>query len=272
LLAPVPRPLSGARRGVQGAFVGAVKRPAVLQAKEERTRAFYAGRATDVTKMDDRMRRVVAACTRLSPRAIIDIGCGRGFLLRTLMNRDPSLVAYGVEVSQAQAREARSAGITVFEQNVETGIALPDQSVDVAVLGEVIEHVFDPDACIEEVRRILRPGGALIVTTPNLASWLNRILLCLGVQPVFSETSTRKKYGHWLRALGQGKDTVQGHLKLFTLGALTQMLADLGFEVVSATGHKCYMLEEHPLANVVESIFRMRASLASGFVVIARKR
>jgi len=244
----------------------------VLQAKNDQTREFYADRATDVAKLDDRMRRVVAACASLHPRSIIDIGCGRGFLLQQLLARDPSLTAYGVELSSMLAREARAAGIDVFEQNVEAGIPLPDNSIDVAVLGEVIEHVFDPDACVEEMRRILRPGGTLIVTTPNLASWLNRLLVLFGVQPVFTETSTRKKYGHWLAALGQGKSTTQGHLKLFTLGALREMLDDLGFDVVSAEGHKCYMLEDHPVANVVESVFRVKPSLASGFVVMARKR
>jgi SAM-dependent methyltransferase len=244
----------------------------VLQARKDPTQAFYAERATDVAKMDDRMRRLVAACVEARPHSIIDIGCGRGFLLKQLLEHDPSLQAFGVEVSPAQACEARAAGITVFEQNVEAGIPLADGSVDVAVVGEVIEHLFDPDACIEEMRRILRPGGTLIVTTPNLASWLNRILLLFGIQPVFTETSTRKKYGHWLGALGQGKTTTQGHLKLFTLGALREMLNDLGFDVVSARGHKCYMLADNPLTNPVESFFRMMPTLAGGFVVTARRR
>jgi SAM-dependent methyltransferase len=244
----------------------------VLQTRKDPTHEFYADRATDVAKMDDRMRRLADACLKAKPRSIIDIGCGRGFLLKQLIERDPSLQAYGVEVSPAQAREARSAGITVFEQNVETGIPLPEASVDVAVVGEVIEHLFDPDACIEEMHRILRPDGMLIVTTPNLASWLNRILLLFGIQPVFTETSTRKKYGHWLSALGEGKSTTQGHLKLFTLGALHEMLSDLGFDVVSATGHKCYMLADNPLTYPVESFFRMMPTLASGFVVTARRR
>jgi len=234
--------------------------------------SFYGDRVTDVAKLDDRMRRLAAECERLAPRTVLDIGCGRGFLLQTLRARHPDVVCYGVELSHKLCEQARRNGITVFNQDLASGVPLPDESVDVGVMGEVIEHVFDPDLCLEEVRRILKPGGALVVTTPNLASWYNRLLLLIGVQPVFSETSTRKKYGHWLPMFGQGVTTTQGHLKLFTLGALRELLCDLGFSIERVEGYKFYLIQEHPIANVFESLFRIRPTLASGFIVTARKR
>jgi SAM-dependent methyltransferase len=243
-----------------------------MQATREELESFYADRITDVAKLDDRMRRLVAECERLRPRTIVDIGCGRGFLLQTLRDRLPGVVCYGVELSPALSDRARRDGITVFDADFTAGIPLGDDLVDVAVMGEVIEHVFDPDACVEEARRVIKPGGALVVTTPNLASWFNRALVLFGVQPVFSETSTRKKYGHWLPLLGQGKTNTQGHLKLFTLGALRELLCDLGFSIERIEGYKFYKLEEHPIANVLESAFRWRPTLASGFIVTARKR
>ena len=243
-----------------------------MQTTDDDTRDFYAGRATDVAKLDDRMRRLVAECMRSHPTSVLDLGCGRGYLLRSLHERLPAAKFYGVELSEQAVREARDAGVDIFVQDIAARLPLADGSVDLAIMGEVIEHVFDPDACIEEVRRVLSPGGTLVVTTPNLASWLNRGLLFFGVQPVFSETSTRKKYGHWLGLFGQKKTNTQGHLKLFTLGALRELLADLGFDVVRVEGYKFYLLAEHPVANVIESLFRLRPSLASGFIVTARKR
>jgi SAM-dependent methyltransferase len=243
-----------------------------MHVAEDQLHSFYANNATDVPKLDDRMRRLAAECERLEPHTVLDIGCARGFLLRTLRDRMPDIVCYGIELSAPLSNEARESGITVFNKDVAAGIPLQNASIDLAVMGEVIEHVFDPDACLEELRRVIKPGGSLIVTTPNLASWFNRLLLLVGVQPVFSETSTRKKYGHWLPIFGQGVTVTQGHLKLFTLGALRELLCDLGFAIERVEGYKFFRLEENAFTNVLESAFRLRPTLASGFIVTARKR
>jgi len=237
----------------------------------EDRRAFYAHRVTDVPKLDDRMRRLVAACLKIAPRRVLDVGCGRGFLLGQLKEQLPGLECYGIELTPSSAAIAAAAGLNVFERDIAVGIPLPDKNLDLVIMGEIIEHVFDPDACLDEVRRVLRPGGWLIVTTPNLASWLNRLLLLVGIQPVFTETSTRKKYGHAFSALGQGKTDTQGHLRLYTLGALRELLHDRGFAVRRVSGYKFYLLAEHPLANIVESAFRLRPTLASAFIVVAQK-
>jgi methionine biosynthesis protein MetW len=242
-----------------------------MHTEDSRSRAFYADRATDVPKLDDRMTRIIAQCVAIAPHSVLDIGCARGFLLGQLKERLPGIECYGLELSSSLAAMGRENGITVFEQDIAAGVPLPSETLDLVVMGEVIEHVFDPDACLEEIRRLLKPGGHAIITTPNLAAWYNRLMLLFGMQPIFTETSTRKKYGHGFAALGQGNTETQGHLKLFTLGALRELLHDLGFVVERVIGYKFYRLQEHPLANVAESLFRLRSTLASGFIVVARK-
>ena len=63
------------------------------------------------------------------------------------------------------------------------------------IMSELIEHLVDTDSAVDEVRRVLRPGGVLLLSTPNLAAWFNRGLVGLGIQPVFSEVSLRGIYG-----------------------------------------------------------------------------
>ena len=53
----------------------------------------------------------------------------------------------------------------------------------------MIEHLYNPDHMLEECRRVLKPGGLLIISTPNLQAWYNRILFLFGVQPIFYEVS-----------------------------------------------------------------------------------
>jgi len=60
---------------------------------------------------------------------------------------------------------------------------MPDNTYDLLIAGEIIEHLIDTDRFAEEVRRILKPGGHLILSTPNLASWYNRFRLLRGLVP-----------------------------------------------------------------------------------------
>ena len=96
-------------------------------------------------------------------------------------------------------------------------------------MSEVIEHLVDTDSAVEEAHRVLRPGGSLLLSTPNLAAWYNRGLLALGIQPVFSEVSLRSVFG-------RPGSQVAGHLHMFTRRALVEFLAAYGLECVQVAG------------------------------------
>ncbi|NEA03317.1 class I SAM-dependent methyltransferase, partial [Streptomyces sp. SID10116] len=109
------------------------------------------------------------------------------------------------------------------------GLPFADGAADAVLFSEVVEHLVDPDSALDELRRVLRPGGHLMLSTPNLAAWYNRGLLLAGVQPVFSEVSLRGIHGR------PGKEVV-GHLRLYTARALREFVAASGFEIVRLSG------------------------------------
>ncbi len=94
---------------------------------------------------------------------MLDIGAGRGETLRAA--RDLSWDAVGIEPSIKFADHAREySGAEVFESLQDR---FPSESFDFVVLAGVIEHLYNPDETIQEISRILRPGGVLFLDAPN---------------------------------------------------------------------------------------------------------
>ena len=112
--------------------------------------------------------RLIEIANGLEPGRVLDIGCGRGLLLRQLRNRGWEVV--GTELSQDSAHYARS----ILQIDVKTShlgdLHLPADSFDTVILWHVLEHIADPADLLQEVVRILRPGGTLLVAVPNFGS------------------------------------------------------------------------------------------------------
>jgi methionine biosynthesis protein MetW len=230
--------------------------------------AFYGAHQTDNPALDERLQIVLQLVAQFPPASLLDIACGRGTLLRGLRERYPACELYGIELSLESVAQANAEGLHVLAADVEKGLPLPDEAVDTVIFGEIIEHLIDPDAALLHISRVLRKGGKLIVTTPNLASWMNRILLLVGLQPLFTETSLHAKLGRRFRSLGQWSST-QGHLKVFTRGALEEMLQANGFTVEKVIGAP--FCDPHP-ARALDKVISRFPSLASGIVVLAGNR
>lgn len=103
------------------------------------------------------------------PGKVLDIGCGRGLLLSKLRLRgwEPR----GTELSEEAATYARERlGLPVSTQALQD-LHFPDGEFDLVILWHVLEHVIEPKAMLQEVSRILKPGGVLLVAVPNFGSW-----------------------------------------------------------------------------------------------------
>ncbi len=105
---------------------------------------------------------------------LLEIGCAVGFLLRAA--RDRGFETVGVEMSEWASGIARDQ----FDLDVRCGTleqaALEADSFDVVVLADVIEHLTDPASTVREIRRVLKPGGRLVLLTPDAGSLLAKLL------------------------------------------------------------------------------------------------
>lgn len=172
----------------------------------------------------------VGALAERPDALVVDLGCGDGQLTALARAAVPGATVIGLDWSAAALASTAASGIPAVRGGVDgVDLPFPDESVDVVMMNEVIEHLVEVDHAVAEARRILRPGGHLLVSTPNLAAWFNRILLAAGVQPVFSEVSRKGIFGR------PGTEVV-GHLRLYTRRALHEFLTAHGFADVEIRG------------------------------------
>jgi SAM-dependent methyltransferase len=237
----------------------------------DRIADFYEGRpemSRPGPGSEDRIAKSLRLLTRTTPEAVLDVGCGDGSTAVSIRELTGARV-FGVDVSALSVAAAVGKGVDAT--TCEVGVApLPfaDGSIDVVYMGEVIEHLVDPDAALDEIRRVLATQGCLVLTTPNLACLLNRILLVFGAQPFFTEVSTRRVLGRRFAAFGEGAEPV-GHLRIATLASLRGLLDMHGFAIENTVG--ATFLKTRAF-RALESLTCRPASLASILVVLARKR
>jgi SAM-dependent methyltransferase len=116
-------------------------------------------------------KRLLSCCRALGPEArILDIGCGDGFHLDLLREYGrPGWTLEGVDASERAVRAARDRGIPVHQGAVQD-LVLPENRTDLALMIATIEHVDDPPGVLSAVRRLLKPGGRVVVVTDNADS------------------------------------------------------------------------------------------------------
>jgi len=98
---------------------------------------------------------------------ILDVGCGRGVHLRALADR--GFEVHGFEMSESAVRGVDPRAKLAIAPDLRD-VGYPEASFEQVILWHVLEHLRDPAGTIAEIRRILRPGGRLVVAVPNFGS------------------------------------------------------------------------------------------------------
>ena len=123
---------------------------------------------------------VIAALVPQGAR-VLDLGCGTGEMLSHLQ-RTRGCSGYGVEIDDANVHACVRRGIDVIQLNLEEGLALfEDQSFDVVLQLETLQHLRNTERMLQETARVGRIG---IVSFPNFAHWPNRPRVATGRMPV----------------------------------------------------------------------------------------
>jgi len=114
---------------------------------------------------------------------LLDIGPNIGTCLA--LARERGFRVHGIEINADAARYCREVrGLDVIAGTLEPG-TYPAGRFDVVLMGDVIEHLLSPSALMGTVARILRPGGAVLISTPDISGWAARLLQVKPVEHLY---------------------------------------------------------------------------------------
>ena len=152
-------------------------------------------------------------------KLVLDVGCGDGFIMNMIRNLGNKVI--GIEIADSAIKKARKKGFKVYDLSLNSNWSGKIQEkFDVIFAGEIIEHIFDTDQFLSNIRKVLKKNGKLIITTPNLATLGRRLMLFVGQNPLIETT---------------GRSTDAGHIRYFTQGSLCMLLRENGFRVHETT-------------------------------------
>jgi SAM-dependent methyltransferase len=214
--------------------------------------------------------RALEPLRKSSVGRLLEIGCGFGGLAKLVGESIGAAEIHGVDIDPQVLDEARSKNVKALLVSADDSVLpYPDEYFDVIMTFGVLDRLVTFDPTLQEINRLLRPAGHVLVSLPNLASWHNRLLLLLGYQPRDVEISSELLVGVPPGYAGHAPD---GHIHIPTLRAFTELMEHHGFAPVRLTGGKPVMRSVHPLLRLVDSVLTHRVSLARRFYYLGYKR
>lgn len=169
---------------------------------------------------------------------LLDIGCWEGATTNRYGDILGTTSKYGIEIFKEQIKKAKEKNINVSKVDLEKDeFPYPDIFFDVIVCNQVFEHlkqIFHP---MDEIFRVLKPGGYFIFSVPNLSSFHNRLMLLFGLQP-----SSIRIFGP--------------HVRGFSYHSFVQYATfSDNFELVKRTGVGFYPFPTKPIGNLFGNLW-----------------
>jgi 2-polyprenyl-3-methyl-5-hydroxy-6-metoxy-1,4-benzoquinol methylase len=181
----------------------------------------------------ERARIALAVSLLGTGKNVLDVGAYDGQISNAIRQKGNRVTA--LDVSSEALKIAAGRGIPTICADLSADWPIDDNAFDAVFAAEVIEHIVDGDHFLRECRRVVVPGGQLVITTPNLASLGRRVLLLFGKNPYIDTALRPDQAGHVryfvresLRSLlkenGFLPETVRGEAVAFTARGMHSML------------------------------------------------
>jgi ubiquinone/menaquinone biosynthesis C-methylase UbiE len=189
--------------------------------------------------------------THFKPKNFLDVGCGSGDRTRQVANhfQIQSENVYGVDYNHtlvSQCQEIFNA--QQLDLEIED-LPFDDGCFDLVICNQVLEHLKNEQGAIENIVRVTKPQGYILIGIPNLAHLINRLFLLFGIQPLCNRLRTSHVRGFAHSAFVQILESIPDIKLISSAGALMYPLPyflakAMSFYFKGMSGYVCYLLQK----------------------------
>lgn len=203
------------------------------------------------------------------PNALfLDCGCDDGEFSLKMAETIKTREVFGVDRNRKRAALAEEKGVKkVILADLNRPLPIKSRSFNIITAIETIEHLYNLDCFLRELKRLLKPDGYLIVSTENLAGWHNLLALFLGNQPYTGPYLSRFfPAGHHPLNLYQKekcRSQMPPHTNVMTAKALIKLLEDYGFKIERVRGAGYY-----PFFGLLARVFSQFDKNHAAYIIV----
>lgn len=172
-----------------------------------------------------------------SKKTILDLGCNCCEILREFPSH---LIKVGVDISSicmfGSSPNALDSDVDHLWICDATNLPVPDSSIDLILSCDILEHMVSPENLLREIKRVLSPGGIVIITVPNLVSFGTRLSILFGYGSGLELAQILKLKSPFIAINGPRFPDQKKHLRWFTSSSLKSFVATEGFEILRQFG------------------------------------
>lgn len=186
---------------------------------------------------------------------VLDCGSGSGHERTSTFGdfalNNASFHYSGLEWRKEDVERGRASGLDICEADLNQPLPVPSESKDCVIAYSVLEHLLMPCSFISECHRILKPGGQLVILTPNISTYFTAVQILLGRMPSSGphpDSNLLIQLDQPVQVSGVIRDDVTSdtpqhrHLVVFSFKVLRKFLSMSGFIIHAAKGFGYYPL------------------------------